>query len=396
MILMVGAIYFAKDILLPIALAFMLTLTLSPVVRYFAKYHVPEALSALMIVLAVVGGSAASIYYLSGPVSGWIDGAPQTGRQIRDKIAALRGPVDAAVNASKQMEEIASSSDPSVQKVVVQQPGLLAKAAGGALSFGSTAGITIVLLFFLLASGRLFYEKLVRILPTMHEKKRAIRVVYAVEEEVSSYLLTITAINVGFGLTIGCIMWALGMPNPLLWGVIATALNYIPYVGALVGMCIVAIVALVSLPTPGVALLAPTLYFATTIIEGQFLTPALVGKRLEMNTVAVFLAVAIWGWLWGVLGALMAVPILVSIRVFCDHFEGLSSLGEFLSGRTSDEAEIDDPAEGTESAGTRAEPGAAAPVLSTAPGAPVGSALGPHETTARTMSQSDGHTGAAA
>jgi predicted PurR-regulated permease PerM len=332
LILLIGAIYYAKEILLPVALAFMLTLTLSPVVRYLARYRIPEALSALVIVLAVVGGSATGIYYLSGPVSGWIDGAPQTGRQIRNKIQSLRKPVDAAMKASKQVEEITSNSDPSVQKVVVQQPGLLAKAAGGAVSFGSTAGITIVLLFFLLASGRLFYEKLVRVLPTMHEKKRAIRIVYAVEEEVSSYLLTITAINVGLGVVIGFLMWALGMPNPILWGVMAAALNYIPYVGALVGIVIVGIVALVSLPSPGAALLPPALYFVTTIIEGQFLTPALVGKRLEMNTVVVFLAVAFWGWLWGVLGALMAVPILVSVRVLCDHLESLSSLGEFLSG----------------------------------------------------------------
>jgi predicted PurR-regulated permease PerM len=131
------------------------------------------------------------------------------------------------------------------------------------------------------------------------------------------------------------------MPNPILWGVMAAALNYIPYVGALVGIVIVAIVALVSLPSPGAALLPPALYFVTTIIEGQFLTPALVGKRLEMNTVVVFLAVAFWGWLWGVLGALMAVPILVSIRVLCDHLESLSSLGEFLSGARN-EIEADD------------------------------------------------------
>ena len=371
LILLIGAIYYGKEILLPLALAFMLTLTLSPVVRFLARYHVPEALSAMVIVLALVGGTGAGIYYLSGPVSGWIDGAPQTGRQIRNKIQSLRGPVDAAVNASKQVEEMTSAADPTVQKVVVQQPGLLAKAAGGALSFGSTAGITIVLLFFLLASGRLFYEKLVRVLPTMREKKRAIRVVYAVEEEVSSYLLTITAINVGFGVAIGAIMWGLGMPNPLLWGVMAAALNYIPYVGALIGICIVAIVALVSLPSAGAALLPPSFYFFVTIIEGQFLTPALVGKRLEMNTVAVFMAVAFWGWLWGVLGALMAVPILVSVRVLCDHFESLSSLGEFLSGAHEevdpDEAQPASPSSG-EADGGGALSGMAASPESSRPG----------------------------
>ena len=332
-ILLVSGLYLARDILLPIALAFMLTLTLSPVVRYLARFRIPEVVSALLIVLAVVGSTAVGVYYLSGPISGWIDGAPQTGRLIRAKIEAMRAPVDAAVNASKQVEEITSnSSDPTVQKVVVQQPGLFARAAGGAVSLGSTAGITIVLLFFLLASGRLFYEKLVRILPTMTEKKRAIRVVHAVEDEVSVYLLTITLINAGLGVVIAGVMWASGMPNAILWGVMAAALNFVPYVGALVGVAVVAVVALVSFDSPGIVLLVPALYFACTVIEGQFITPALLGRRLEMNTVAVFLSVAIWGWLWGVLGALMAVPLLVSLRVLCDHFEGLSGLGEFLAG----------------------------------------------------------------
>nr|MBA3476859.1 AI-2E family transporter [Lautropia sp.] len=343
-ILLLGAIYFAKEILLPVALAFMLTLTLSPVVRYLSRFRIPEWLSALVIVLALVGGSAAGVYYLSGPVRGWIDGAPETGRQIRDKIAGLRGPVDAAMSASKQVEEIAAASDdPSVQKVVLQQPGIVSRAADGAVSFVSTAGITIVLLFFLLASGKLFYEKLVRILPTLSEKKRAIRVVHAVEEEVSVYLLTITAINAGLGVAIAGVTWSLGLPNPILWGLMAAVLNFIPYLGALIGISVVAIVALVTFDSPGMALLPPALYFFCAIIEGQFMTPALLGKRLEMNTVAVFLAVAFWGWLWGVLGALMAVPILVSVRVLCDHFEGLSSLGEFLSGPTPEEAEPSEP-----------------------------------------------------
>ena len=343
-ILLVGALYYGKEILLPIALAFMLTLTLSPVVRYLAKYHIPEVVSALAIVLGVVGGSAAAIYYLSGPVSGWIDGAPQTGRQIRAKIEAMRAPVDAAVNASKQVEEMTSgNNDPTVQKVVVQQPGLLARAAGGAVSLGSIATITIVLLFFLLASGRLFYEKLVRILPTLTEKKRAIRIVYTVEEEVSAYLLTISVINAGLGVVIGGVMWALDMPNPILWGLMAAALNVMRYIGALVGVCVVAVVALVSFDAPSAALMPPALYFLCTLVEGQFITPALLGKRLEMNTVAVFLAVAVWGWLWGVLGALMAVPILVSVRVMCDHIESLSAFGEFLGGRIPEEPEPAEP-----------------------------------------------------
>ncbi len=340
-ILLVGAVHFAKEILLPVALAFMLTLTLSPVVRFFARFRIPEVVSSLAIVLALLGSAVTGVIYLSGPVSGWIDGAPQTEWQIRRKLASMRGPVDAAVNASKKVEEITSgTSDPQVQKVVVQQPGLISRLADGALAVVSIAGVTLVLMFFLLASGRLFYEKLVRVLPTLTEKKRAIRVVNAVEEEVSVYLLTISVINVSLGVAIAGVMWTLGMPNPILWGVMAAGLNFIPYVGALIGVGVVAVVALVSFDSVGSAMVAPALYFACTTIEGQFVTPALLGKRLEMNAVAVFVSVAGWGWLWGVPGAMMAVPFLVSLRVMCDHFPELSAVGEFLSGRTMED---DDP-----------------------------------------------------
>jgi len=343
-ILVVAALFLAKQILLPIALAIMLTLTLSPVVRLLARYRVPEWASSLAIMVALVGGVAAGAYYLSGPVSGWIDGAPQTGRQLRDKVASMRKPVDAAVNASKQVEEIASGSqDPTVQKVVVQQPGLVQRAAGSAVSVATTAGVTIVLMFFLLAYGRMFYEKLVRVLPTMTEKKRAIRILHTVEEEVSQYLLAITLINASLGAVIAAGLWALGMPNPLLWGVMAALLNYVPYVGALVGLVVVSIVALVSFDTAGSAMLVPALYFACTTIEGQIITPMLLGKRFEMNPVMVFLTVVVWGWVWGVPGALMAVPLLVSLRVLCDHFESLASLGEFLGGRRTETREPDEP-----------------------------------------------------
>ncbi len=333
LILAIGAVVLAKMILLPIALAFMLTLTLSPVVRFLSRYRIPTFVSAGLIVLTVVGALGAGVFYLSGPVKGWIDGAPEAGRRIEEKLSALRRPVDAAVSASKEVEKITRTEDPSVQRVQVQQPGLLSLAAGNIAAILGTLGVMFVLLFFLLGSGRLFYEKLVRVMPTMTEKKRAVRIVQTVEDEVSRYLLTIAIINAGLGVAIAVAMWSVGLPNPVLWGVMAAGLNFVPYVGAIAGVAVVSLVSLVSLESPASTLLVGGLYFGLTTIEGQFITPALVGRRLEMNTVAVFLAVAIWGWLWGVPGVLMAVPFLVSLRVFCDHFEGLSSLGEFLASR---------------------------------------------------------------
>ena len=332
LMLAIGCIFFAKAILLPFAMAFMLTLTLSPVVRLLVKIRISETLAAGLIMVTLLSMTGGAIYGLSGPVSGWISGAPEIGRKIERKLWSLRSSVTAAVDASEQVGKIAKPEDPTVQKVAVQQAGVLTDAADGAVAVFTTAGITAVLMFFMLASGRLFYEKLVRVLPTMTEKKRAIRVVHTVEREVSRYLFTITAINLSLGAVIATILWSIGMPNPILWGVMAAALNFIPYVGALAGVVVVGLVALVSFPTASTAALAAGSYFLCTTIEGQLLTPALVGRRLEMNPVAVFVSIALWGWLWGIPGALMAVPFLVSLKVLCEHFDGLATLGEFLGG----------------------------------------------------------------
>lgn len=332
LILSIGAIYVAKTILLPVVFAFMLTLTLSPVVRFLARHRVHESVSALLVVACFVGVVATGAYSLSGPLSGWVDGAPSLRFEIERKFDRMREPIAAVVGASEQVERIARTDSPAVQTVVVRERGLLGLLADNAFSALTIGGITVVLLFFLLASGRMFYEKLVRVLPTLAEKKRAIRVVHAVEAEVSRYLLTITAINCTLGVVIGIAMWALGMPNPALWGVMAALFNFVPYVGALVGVAVVAVVALVSFDSLSSPLLVAAVYWVCTLVEGQFVTPSIVGRRLEMNTVAVFLAVAFWGWLWGVPGALMAVPLLVCLRVLCEHFEGLAKLGEFLGG----------------------------------------------------------------
>ena len=149
--------------------------------------------------------------------------------------------------------------------------------------------------------------------------------------EISRYLLTIAAINAGLGVAVGFAMWALGMPTPLLWGVMAGLLNFLPYIGSVIGIAVVGMVALVHFPTIGAAILVPLAYFACTAVEGQFVTPTIVGRRLRLNTAAVFIAVAFWSFLWSIPGALMAVPILVVVKVLCDNVASLRGLGRFLS-----------------------------------------------------------------
>jgi predicted PurR-regulated permease PerM len=329
---LIGAAYFARDFLLPIMLAFLLALTLSPIVRYLQRRGIPATVTALALVGALIAVIILGAVFLSGPVSHWLDIAPEAGQQLSSKLSALRSGVQAAVEASKQVENLTESgSSGTVQKVVIDQPGLLSRAADTLLSTATTLGITIVLLLFLLSSGTLFYEKMIAILPTLHDKKRALRIAYDVEHDVSRYLLTITVINIVFGCAVGGGLAVAGMPNPALWGVVAGLLNFVPYVGALTGLATVALVAILSFDTIGQAILPPLIYVMLHVLEGQFITPIILGRRLELNAVAIFIALAFWTWLWGIVGAILAVPVLVCVKVFCDHFDGLNALGEFLS-----------------------------------------------------------------
>lgn len=333
LILLVGLVFFARDFLLPVVLALLLALTLSPIVRFLQKRGIAPPISALFIVLIVLSIFCAGVFSLSGPVADWVSQAPEISRKLQGKLAALRSPVNAVVQASEQVGNIAeSTSADDVQKVVIQQPGMLSTAAASAFGGITTAGVTFVLLLFLLSSGTMFYQKIVSILPSLKDKKRALTIAYDVEREVSQYLATITLINCGFGAAVAAAMMLTGMPNPVLWGVAAALLNFVPYIGALGGIVMVGMVALISFDSIGYAVIPPLLYAACAFAEGQLVTPILLGRRLELNSVAIFICVALWSWLWGIVGAIIAVPLLVAVKVFCDHFERLGSFGEFLSG----------------------------------------------------------------
>ncbi|MGP2490798.1 AI-2E family transporter [Mesorhizobium sp. PUT5] len=346
LIMAVYALYFGKDFFMPVILAFLLALTLTPIVRFLRKRGVPDAASATLLVLLSLTAVGSAGYFLSGPVIDLVNNAPSIGQQLTERLAPLRRPFEKLSHISQQIGTMTEpAQEPGVQKVVLAQPGIVSQAAGNLLSAGTSITIVAVLSLFLLASGTLFYEKIIQSFATMSEKKRALRVVYDVEREISRYLFTVAAINAGLGAVIALGLWALGMPNPLVWGVAAALLNFLPYIGALTTIVLVAVIALISFDTISYALLAPAFVLLCGIAEGQFVTPMIVGRRLEINAVAIFIAIAFWSWLWGFVGALMAVPLLVVIKVFCDHFDGLAHVGNFLSAQQSSE-EPDETEEG--------------------------------------------------
>ena len=349
LMLLVASFAYAQVFLTPIILAFILAFVFSPARRALERLGLPAGAGAGAIMAGILVVLGVIVILLAQPVRQWAADAPEIGAQLEERVRDIRASFGADEDGAsiqdvveKVGEAAAPAGDAEVTEVVVKEPSALSAIAATAPAIAVQLILTLVLLFFILASGDMFYEKMVHVIPRFRDKRRAIRIAREIERKISHYLLTITIINAGLGLAIGLTLWALGMPDPLLFGVAAMLLNYIPYVGAMIGAGLTLIVGLLTFPETGQAIAPALAYYGLTSFEGQFVTPYFVGRNLKLNTVVVFIAVAFWAWLWSVVGMLLAVPLLVMIRVFCEHIPSLEPFGDFLSARG---AEIEDDEE---------------------------------------------------
>lgn len=324
--------HLARAFLLPILLAALFSLLLSPLVRWLRKHRVPEPAGAALVMSVLLFGVGAAAYALADPAAQWLDRAPESFRQIEAKVRKLKQPVADVQRAAEKLEAIAhvaAASKP--REVVVQAPGM------GALLASQTpyllAGFvsTIVLMYFLLASGDLFLRKTVRLIPTLRNKIHAVEVGRDIQQKLGRYFFTVTVINAGLGIATTVVMQVLGMPNPLLWGAMAMLLNYIPYLGPTASLLIMAAAAAVTFDDAGRVWQVPASFLALILLEGQLIQPVVVGRSLRLNPVMVFLAFLLMGWLWGIPGMFFAVPLLVTLKVICDHVEHFAAFGEYLA-----------------------------------------------------------------
>jgi predicted PurR-regulated permease PerM len=342
-IVAIAALYFARDFLLPVILAFFIALTLRPAVRFLQKFVVPPWLAATVFVILLVFSGVMVGYLISGPISDWINQAPRLQQQFTSKFAGISEIITKFSNLTDQIQNASTPAQgSSVQEVVVKQhlfPGLLVSMTSYPIQFAVTLAATLVIAIFLLASGDLFYEKLVRILPNLTARKKALHIVYDIESEISTYVLTLGAVNAFLGLVIAISFQALGMPSAYLWGMLIFIFNFVPYVGTLAGICLSGFMAIVSFDSVSYAMLLPLTYAGWALLESEIIRPQILGSRFEMNAVAILLFLAFWSWLWGIPGAAIAVPMLVTVKIFCNHVEGLAGLGEFLSRRAPDKSE---------------------------------------------------------
>jgi predicted PurR-regulated permease PerM len=335
------AVYFARSVLLPIVLAVVLTLTLLPVVRAGERLRIPRGVTAV----AMVGGITLSLvlagYFLSGPVGEMVNNAPQVAAEVREKFDGIMDRVSSIQEATAEVagaateagtDPDAAGGDVEVVAVVGDQPSMTETAVGGLASASGSLFAALLLTLFLLASGDFYHRRIVEAAPRLRDKKKALTIIRDVERQISRYLGAITVINMGLGVVAGATLWLLGMPMAVVWGLMTFLLNYIPFVGNILTVVLVGAVSVVTFDSLWDAALPPLALIVLSGIESNIVTPLLVGRRLELNQVAQLITLAFWTWLWGIAGAILAVPFLVVVKAVCDNVESLQTLASFLSG----------------------------------------------------------------
>lgn len=330
-LLIVFALYFAAALMIPIVLAFTLNFLLQPAMRILVRLHIPKIIAAFFTLLVFFGAVIVLSSSLGAPAAGWIAKAPEGLSRLEKKLQSLKKPFEQMQRASTEVEKITESSAPGgTTAVTLRGPGLTGIVFSGTRSTITGFFSMFILLFFLLISGDLFLRRLIEILPTLSDKKQAVELSREIEQNISSYLVTITIMNIGVGVLTGIAMYFCSIPDPVLWGAIALFLNFILLLGPLVGIGILSLVGLLTFDSLVQALLPAVLYLAIHLAESQLVTPLLLAKRFTLNPVAVIVSLLFWYWMWGVAGAFLAVPVLATVKITCDRIRPLMAFGHFL------------------------------------------------------------------
>jgi predicted PurR-regulated permease PerM len=321
--------YVASELLLPIVLAIVLKLLLQPLVRLLEDVRVPKPVGAMLAILLLLGVFGGTISMLAGPAVAWAGKLPDAIPKLSGSLSVLHAPIDAATNVMRQIDMFGGGSGGS--QVSAFRPSSLVGAVFTSTA-AATAGLltTLVILFYLLVSGETFLRRMVEILPRFKDKRAAVELSQHIERDVSAYLLTVATINLMVGLATGIEMWLCGVDAPVLWGAVACVLNFVPILGPMIGIVIFLMASVMSLGVVWHALLPVGLFFAIHVIEGEFATPMVLARRFTINPVAVILSLIFWYWMWGMAGAVLAVPMLATIKITCDDLRPLRALGHLL------------------------------------------------------------------
>jgi predicted PurR-regulated permease PerM len=324
-------LYYAHGAFIPVALAMLFALVLSSPVEALHRRGLPRSASALLILALFLGLGVVAISALWDPAQAWFAAAPRTVRTIEHKL-------DPAARVLRRIDVVTSRAAHLTDGVEAAQaaPKAIAPAEEGGFLVATRSVIVdlvtvVILTLFVLTGGPPVLARMATAFASNVHATHALRVIEAVRREVARYYATLAMINLGLGVATGLVMTGLGMPNPVLWGALACLLNFIPYVGSATTLVILTVVAFVSFEDVGRVIGVAGAYLALATIEGQIVQPLLVGRRLELNPIIVFLALWFAGWFWGVAGIVMAVPALVTLKVVAEHSPRGLALQEFLS-----------------------------------------------------------------
>lgn len=321
-IAVLAVLYFAKSVFIPIFLAVVFSFVLMIPVNLLEKIRIPPSLGALIVLLATLGGFSVLAYNMYDPIRVWVERFPNEIQNIETKIEELRSSFNEVQKTTEEIDQTITDltgsavKSPDTQEVVVKSGSRLYTLMDNTQAFIVGFMFFLLLLYFLLAFGELMIKSLMMTWQDRAHRITFLRITQASQFQISHYLLLITLINIGLGIITALGMWMIGMPTPLLWGVSASLLNYIPYLGPLINMILVSFVGLITFDHISTAMLPALLILGLNIIEGQVIQPLFVGRMFTINPVFVFISVAFWGWLWGVAGMFMAVPLLMILNSF--------------------------------------------------------------------------------
>jgi predicted PurR-regulated permease PerM len=315
-ICVVAVLYVAKAFFLPIVAAFVVGTMLSPAAGLLERRRIPRALSAVLIVSAVGAGVTFIIGLISSPLVEWSTRLPELGARLKDKLYIF----DRPLALWKDLQGMVGGSD-TLPPAPFQMPKF--EWLSPTLEFLSPT-FTEFLLFFatlvlFIASWRDLRRALIMTFTGHDSRLRALRTLNTIEEQLGAYLIMVTTINLSVGVATGLICWATGMPNPAGLGALAATLNYLPIIGPVAMFAILLLTGMVAFSTIGAALIAPLAFVGLTFLEGHFITPTIVGRRLELNALAVFISLAFWTWLWGPMGAFLSSPLLIVGLILREH-----------------------------------------------------------------------------
>jgi predicted PurR-regulated permease PerM len=323
-------LHLAREVILPVVLSIFLALMLQPLVRRLRRWKVPHGLAPLLVVGALFVAIVAAGWWAWDPVAERIAEAPRDLRRLETRLRELLKPVERMAQTAERVDELAEVGKPEgTPQVEIRGPKLSDILVGGAWQALAGGFLVLVMTYFFLATGDRLLRKLPRVV-ARPEAERMVRMVEDAEQTLSRYLITITLINLGLGIVTGLAMLALGMPTPMLLGLAVGLANFVPYLGTAVMTAVITMLSLLTFESPARILAPPIAYLVINTIETELVTPHLLGRSLPLNPLVIFLAFLFWWWLWGIPGAVIAVPILATIKIVSDRTESLKGLGEFL------------------------------------------------------------------